>query len=355
LADYTAGTGTGNSGGDTQLRTSDPVGTLAVKYDHAGNSIESCTATPFGDGMICQGPGDVYTGETHFADALREAEGKLDHFGARDYNSDLGRFNVPDPSGLAYADPTNPQSLNLYSYALNNPLDLVDSSGLQVTDLGGGCVQSTTTATVDTSQYNGPAGSGSEVAATSHSDTTTQTLCTSSQTSRFNIPQAGQQSSYPGSAPSNIPTILREVCTGAAVAGGASAGALIGGEVGGVLGGLIGGGSGTLVAPGVGTIGGGIVGASAGSGIGAAVGGFIGGLASGAGSNVLCSTGGGSSFGGNQRENKQANDAKNEAERMTGKKFTRAQERVFHDEITGQGYGYHELIQIAVQVLQGVV
>jgi len=151
LADYTAGTGTG--GGDTQLRTSDPVGTLAVKYDHAGNNIESCTATPFGDGMICQGPGDVYTGETHFADALREAEGKLDHFGARDYNSDLGRFNVPDPSGLAYADPTNPQSLNLYSYALNNPLDLVDPSGLSVTNLGDGCMQSTTTATVDTSLW----------------------------------------------------------------------------------------------------------------------------------------------------------------------------------------------------------
>jgi len=131
LADYTAGTGTG--GGDTQLRTSDPVGTLSMKYDHAGNSIESCTATPFGDGMICQGPGDVYTGETHFADALREAEGKLDHFGARDYNSDLGRFNVPDfgdgSAPIPYADLGNPQSLNLYSYALNNPLDNVDPDG----------------------------------------------------------------------------------------------------------------------------------------------------------------------------------------------------------------------------------
>jgi hypothetical protein len=35
----------------------------------------------------------------------------------------------PDPSGLSYADPTNPQSLNLYSYVLNNPLHNIDPSG----------------------------------------------------------------------------------------------------------------------------------------------------------------------------------------------------------------------------------
>jgi hypothetical protein len=123
-------------------------------------------------------------------------------------------------------------------------------------------------------------------------------------------------------APSSVPTISPTVCTGAGVVAGASGGALIGGEIGGVLGGLIGGGGGTLVAPGVGTIGGGIAGASAGSGIGATVGGFIGGLVGGAASNILCSKGGGPSFGNNQRQNKQANDAKNAAERQTGKQFT---------------------------------
>ena len=36
----------------------------------------------------------------------------------------------PDPSGLAYADISNPQSLNLYSYAQNNPLTNVDPTGM---------------------------------------------------------------------------------------------------------------------------------------------------------------------------------------------------------------------------------
>jgi RHS repeat-associated protein len=46
---------------------------------------------------------------------------------------EMGRFLSPDPSGLYYAGPTNPQSLNLYSYALNNPLKNTDSTGLYCT------------------------------------------------------------------------------------------------------------------------------------------------------------------------------------------------------------------------------
>src|SRR5271156_3329106 len=42
----------------------------------------------------------------------------------------MGRFLSPDPSGLYYADPANPQSLNLYSYAQNNALSNTDPTGL---------------------------------------------------------------------------------------------------------------------------------------------------------------------------------------------------------------------------------
>jgi hypothetical protein len=46
----------------------------------------------------------------------------------------------PDPSGLYFASPTNPQSFNLYSYALNNALTKTDPTGLYCYygDTGGG-------------------------------------------------------------------------------------------------------------------------------------------------------------------------------------------------------------------------
>ncbi len=47
--------------------------------------------------------------------------------------STLGRFMTPDwsaaPMGVPYADFGNPQSLNLYSYAKNNPTTYVDRDG----------------------------------------------------------------------------------------------------------------------------------------------------------------------------------------------------------------------------------
>ena len=106
----------------------DSLGTLFVKVDQAGNPIETCAQNPFGESLGCS-PGLDYT-ETHFTDKLRDQESSLDYSGARYYNSTLGRFTIPDPTGLGYADPTNPQSLNLYSYAQNNPLSNSDPTGL---------------------------------------------------------------------------------------------------------------------------------------------------------------------------------------------------------------------------------
>jgi RHS repeat-associated protein len=68
--------------------------------------------------------------EYRFTGKERDTESGLDYFGARYYGSSMGRFMSPDPSGLEYADPKNPQSLNLYSYVLNNPLHYVDPTGL---------------------------------------------------------------------------------------------------------------------------------------------------------------------------------------------------------------------------------
>lgn len=60
----------------------------------------------------------------------RDSESGLDNFGARYYASTMGQWMSPDPSGLFFANPADPQSLNLYSYARNNPLKNIDPTGL---------------------------------------------------------------------------------------------------------------------------------------------------------------------------------------------------------------------------------
>jgi RHS repeat-associated protein len=71
----------------------------------------------------------------------RDAESGNDYFGVRYYGSSMGRFLSPDPSQLYYANPLNPQSLNLYSYGWNNPLTNIDPTGMDcVKDNGNGSV-----------------------------------------------------------------------------------------------------------------------------------------------------------------------------------------------------------------------
>ena len=78
-----------------------------------------------------------------FTGKERDSESGLDDFGARYYASSMGRFMSPDWSAQAepvpYSKLDNPQSLNLYSYVDNNPLDKVDPDGhrpIQIFDRG---------------------------------------------------------------------------------------------------------------------------------------------------------------------------------------------------------------------------
>ena len=55
--------------------------------------------------------------------------------------------------------------------------------------------------------------------------------------------------------------------------------------------------------------------------------------------HILCAKGAGPGFGGNSNQNKQANDAKRDAEKETGKKMTPDQESKFHDAVSHQSNG----------------
>jgi RHS repeat-associated protein len=98
-----------------------------VQTDYAGVLERTCSSLPYGDQESC-----AATPTEHlFTGKERDAESGNDYFGARYYASSMGRFMSPDPSALDYADPTNPQSLNLYAYAMNNPLIYLDPTGLE--------------------------------------------------------------------------------------------------------------------------------------------------------------------------------------------------------------------------------
>lgn len=118
----------------------DPLGSKRVQASASGNTELNWTNLPFGDSLNSNGTGQDAT-EHHFTGKERDTESGLDYFGARHYASSMGRFMSPDPSGLYFANPANPQTLNLYSYVLNNPLVNIDPSGLDcATDNGEGTV-----------------------------------------------------------------------------------------------------------------------------------------------------------------------------------------------------------------------
>jgi RHS repeat-associated protein len=89
-------------------------------------AFDSMDYLPFGE-QIAGGSGTTHK----FTGMERDSEttSNLDNFEARYMGSTLGRFMSPDPAN-AGADSTNPQSWNMYSYVLNNPLNAIDPFGL---------------------------------------------------------------------------------------------------------------------------------------------------------------------------------------------------------------------------------
>jgi RHS repeat-associated protein len=68
-----------------------------------------------------------------FTGKERDSESGLDYFGARYYSNGLGRFITPDwaakAAAVPYAEFSDPQSLNLYSYVRNVPTSRSDPTG----------------------------------------------------------------------------------------------------------------------------------------------------------------------------------------------------------------------------------
>lgn len=94
----------------------DHLGSSTVMTNNSGAELESTEYMPFGSQRNHTG---TDTSDYKFTDQELDAENGLYNYGARLYDPFIGRFISPDSIVQA---PYNPQSLNRYSYCLNNPL-----------------------------------------------------------------------------------------------------------------------------------------------------------------------------------------------------------------------------------------
>ena len=115
----------------TYFMHADWLGTERARSNISGASYATCTSLPFGDWLTCAGGSDP--SPDHFTGKQHDYESGLDDFDARYYAETIGRFMSPDwsatPVDVPYANFSNPQSLNLYSYVKNNPLRDTDPDG----------------------------------------------------------------------------------------------------------------------------------------------------------------------------------------------------------------------------------
>ena len=127
----------------TLYLTADHLGSTRAVTDASGGLKERWDYFPFGQTI----PGgqvfgnrnlvagyDTATGVTlEFTGKERDSETGLDYFEARYYSSAQGRFTSPDwsptPQPVPYANLSDPQTLNLYTYGRNNPLSGTDPDG----------------------------------------------------------------------------------------------------------------------------------------------------------------------------------------------------------------------------------
>ncbi len=118
-------------GATAKYYVTDNVGSTEVETDYSGNALNQSLFFPYGVERIVQ-QNDT-ANNYRFSGKERDQETGLDDFGARYYDSVVGRFMTPDwdakPTAVPYASFGDPQTLNLYSYVENGPLNRVDADG----------------------------------------------------------------------------------------------------------------------------------------------------------------------------------------------------------------------------------
>jgi RHS repeat-associated protein len=112
-------------GSETYFDHVNSIGSTSMMTDHAGNPIEDVLFTPWGDVLTASGSGGWSFAKMPYDDLKTTT----DLTPARVFGPNFGRWFSPDPLGQDAADPSDPQSWNMYAYVRNNPTTLTDPSG----------------------------------------------------------------------------------------------------------------------------------------------------------------------------------------------------------------------------------
>ena len=109
------------SAGSTYYLAYDPIGSLRLVADGAGNVIKRLDYDAFGNIIADSNPDfNVWFG---FAGGLHDRDIDLIRFGHRDYDPNTGRWTAKDPIFFNGGD------TDLYGYCLNDPINGVDPDG----------------------------------------------------------------------------------------------------------------------------------------------------------------------------------------------------------------------------------
>jgi RHS repeat-associated protein len=122
------------SSGEIRFYHTDPAGTPLAMTDVNGSVVWRADYRPFGEEQIIT---EAVSNNYQFTGKEKDEETGLHYFGARYLESKIGRFVSPDPVGAVDSRTgsinekvlRNPQRINLYAYALNNPYRYIDLDG----------------------------------------------------------------------------------------------------------------------------------------------------------------------------------------------------------------------------------
>lgn len=133
----------GSATTSTYFNFSDHLNSSSVTTDNQGNITNLNDYLPYGSNRVNVQLGS-FNPSYKFTDQESDSESGLYYYGARYYDQRIGKFVQQDPMSLYLYDDgqlkekvnrtqsdilVNPQNLNTYAYALNNPIAFVDADG----------------------------------------------------------------------------------------------------------------------------------------------------------------------------------------------------------------------------------